>query len=118
VLGDCVEECRQTVNSFLVAAADALAKADVRAAVVSMPSFELFREQSKAYQVQVLGNVPRIAVEAGVIQCWYEWLGAEGRFVGLSGFGASAPGPTVFEHFGLTAEKVAEVAQSLVKGGV
>jgi transketolase len=101
-----------------VAAADALAKADVRAAVVSMPSFELFREQSKAYQVQVLGNVPRIAVEAGVIQCWYEWLGAEGRFVGLSGFGASAPGPTVFEHFGLTAEKVAEVAQSLVKGGV
>ena len=101
-----------------VAAADALAKANVRAAVVSMPSFELFREQSKAYQAQVLGNVPRVAVEAGVIQCWHEWLGADGRFIGLSDFGASAPGATVFEHFGLTAEKVAEAAQSLVNGGV
>jgi transketolase len=66
----------------------------------------------------VLGNVPRVAVEAGVIQCWHEWLGADGRFIGLSDFGASAPGATVFEHFGLTAEKVAEAAQSLVNGGV
>lgn len=99
-----------------VAAAKALANDGVRAAVVSMPSFELFRAQSEAYRAQVLGDAPRVAVEAGVVQCWYEWLGANGRFIGLSGFGASAPGPQVFEHFGLTAEKVAEAARRLVKG--
>ncbi|MCK5550934.1 MAG: transketolase, partial [Hyphomicrobiaceae bacterium] len=99
-----------------VAAAKALANDGVRAAVVSMPSFELFRAQPEAYRAQVLGDAPRVAVEAGVVQCWYEWLGANGRFIGLSGFGASAPGPQVFEHFGLTAEKVAEAARRLVKG--
>lgn len=100
-----------------VAAAKALANDGVRAAVVSMPSFELLRAQPEAYRAQVLGDAPRVAVEAGVVQCWYEWLGANGRFIGLSGFGASAPGPQVFEHFGLTAEKVAEAARHLAKGG-
>jgi transketolase len=81
-----------------------------------MPSFELFRTQPEAYRTQVLGDVPRVAVEAGVVQCWYEWLGPKGTFVGLSDFGASAPGPKVFEYFGLTAAKVAEAAQRLAKG--
>jgi len=99
-----------------VAAADALGKNSVRAAVVSMPSFELFRAQPEAYRAQVLGEAPRVGVEAGVVQCWYEWLGANGQFIGLSGFGASAPGAKVFEHFGMTAEKVAQAAQRLVKG--
>ena len=98
-----------------VEAADALAKDGIRAAVVSMPSFELFRAQPVAYRAEVLGEAPRVAVEAGIIQCWYEWLGENGVFVGLSDFGASAPGPQVFEHFGLTAEKVAEAARKLAK---
>ncbi len=77
----------------------------MRAAVVSMPSMELFRAQDAAYREPVLGSAPRIAVEAGVAQCWYEWLGDDGRFVGLSDFGASAPAPKLFEHFGLTADE-------------
>ena len=95
-------------------AAAALAKEGVRAAVVSMPCMELFRAQSESYRRQVLGTAPRVAIEAGVAQCWYEWLGDNGRFVGLSDFGASAPAPKLFEHFGLTAAKVAETARALV----
>jgi transketolase len=98
-----------------VDAADALAKEGVRAAVVSMPSMELFRAQDAAYRAQVLGSAPRIAIEAGVAQCWYEWLGDDGVFVGLSDFGASAPAPKLFEHFGLTPEKVVKTAHRLLK---
>ena len=96
-------------------AAKALAEEGVRAAVVSMPSMELFRAQPESYRAKVLGDVPRVAVEAGVAQCWYEWLGDKGRFVGLSDFGASAPAPKLYEHFGVTADAVAEAARSLVK---
>jgi transketolase len=95
------------------AAADLLAKDGIGARVVSMPSFELFRAQDGAYREKMLGKAPRIAIEAGVQQSWNEWLRPGDRFVGLSDFGASAPGPKVYEHFGLTPEKVAEVARSL-----
>jgi transketolase len=98
-----------------VDAADALAKEGVRAAIVSMPSMELFRAQDAAYRASVLGNAPRIAIEAGVAQCWYEWLGDGGAFVGLSDFGASAPASKLFEHFGLTPEKVVLTARRLLK---
>ena len=98
-----------------VDAAAALAKGGVRAAVVSMPSMELFRAQPETYRDKVLGSAPRVAIEAGVVQCWYEWLGDKGRFVGLSDFGASAPAPKLFEHFGLTPAKVVETVRGLVK---
>ncbi len=95
-------------------AAAALDKQGVRAAVVSMPSMELFRAQSEAYRNEVLGSAPRVAIEAGVAQSWFEWLGGNGRFVGLSDFGASAPAPKLFEYFGLTADKVVETARTLL----
>ena len=95
-------------------AATALGKQGVRAAVVSMPSMELFRAQSEGYRNQVLGTAPRVAIEAGVAQSWFEWLGGNGRFVGLSDFGASAPAPKLFEYFGLTADKVVETARTLL----
>ena len=101
--------------ALAVEAAKTLGKEGVRAAVVSMPSMELFRAQPESYRAKVLGNVPRVAVEAGVAQCWYEWLGDKGRFVGLSDFGASAPAPKLYAHFGVTADAVAEAARSLVK---
>jgi transketolase len=63
----------------------------------------------------VLGDAPRIAVEAAVAQPWYEWLRPGDKFIGLSDFGVSAPGPKVFEHFGLTAAKVADAARGLAK---
>jgi transketolase len=96
-------------------AAKTLAKEGVRAAVVSMPSMELFRAQPESYRAKVLGSGARVAVEAGVAQCWYEWLGDKGRFVGLSDFGASAPAPKLYAHFGVTTDAVAEAARSLVK---
>jgi transketolase len=95
-------------------AAAELGKTGVRAAVVSMPSMELFRAQSEAYRNEVLGTAPRVGIEAGVAQSWYEWLGETGRFVGLADFGASAPGPKVFEHFGLTTGKVVEAARASI----
>ncbi|MDP1910394.1 MAG: transketolase C-terminal domain-containing protein, partial [Hyphomicrobium sp.] len=104
-------------GSELALAAEAAKKLEgegVRAAVVSMPSMELFRGQPESYRSKVLGEVPRVAVEAGIAQCWYEWLGDKGRFVGLSDFGASAPAPQLYKHFGVTADAVAEAARSLL----
>ncbi|CEJ85125.1 Transketolase (TK) [Hyphomicrobium sp. GJ21] len=98
-----------------IEAAAALAKNGVSAAVVSMPSFELFRAQSESYRNSVLGDVPRVAIEAGVAQSWYEWLRPSDKFVGMPGFGASAPAAKLFQHFGITAAHVADVAQALAK---
>ena len=98
-----------------VEAAEALAKDGIKAAVVSMPSFELFAQQSEAYQMEVLGEAPRVAVEAGVGQCWHQWLRKKDRFVGLSDFGASAPAPKLYEHFGVTAANVAAAARDAIK---
>jgi len=95
-------------------AAAALAKDGIQAAVVSMPSFELFRAQSEAYQAAVLGNAPRVAIEAAIAQGWHEWLRKSDRFIGMSGFGASAPAPKLFEHFGITAKHLADAARALV----
>ncbi|WP_072391214.1 transketolase [Hyphomicrobium sp. CS1GBMeth3] len=99
---------------LIAEAAAALAKEGIHATVVSMPSFELFRAQPAPYRDEVLGEAPRIAVEAGVAQGWYEWLRPGDQFIGLSDFGVSAPGTKVFEHFGLTAAKVADAARAVV----
>ncbi len=98
-----------------IEAAAALAKSGVSAAVVSMPSFELFRAQPESYRNSVLGEAPRVAIEAGVAQSWYEWLRPSDKFVGMPGFGASAPAAKLFQHFGITAAHVADVAQALAK---
>jgi transketolase len=98
-----------------VEASEALAKVGVHAAVVSMPSFELFRRQPASYREDVLGGSPRVGIEAGVMQGWGEWLRPDDRFIGLSDFGASAPAPKLYEHFGLTVDKIAEAAIALTK---
>jgi transketolase len=91
-----------------------LAEQGIKAAVVSMPSMELFLEQTEAYRAEVLGSAPRIAIEAGVRQCWDRWIGDKGAFIGMSTFGASAPAEALFEHFGITAEKIVEKAKELI----
>ena len=83
-------------------AADMLALRDVDAAVVSMPCWELFEKQSPDYRRQVLGSAPRVAVEAAARLGWDRWIGERGRFVGMNGFGASAPAPELYQHFGIT----------------
>ncbi len=94
-------------------AAEALAKGGVKARVVSMPCWKLFDEQPQSYQDEVLppSVSNRVAVEAGIEMGWGKYLGASGKFVGMSGFGASAPAEELYEHFGITAEKIAAAAK-------
>jgi transketolase len=91
-------------------AARLLAGEHVRAAVVSAPCFELFRQQPRAYQADVLGRAPRIGIEAAVEGEWGRWLGDSGEFVGMTGFGASAPAEVLYREFGITGEAVATKA--------
>jgi transketolase len=97
-----------------VAAAKQLAEEGIKAAVVSMPCCELFEAQSAPYQAEVLGQVPRVAVEAAVPFGWARWLGDNGAFVGMHGFGASAPAQELYKQFGITAEAVATAARDLL----
>ena len=100
--------------SISVAAAELLAAQGIGAAVVSMPCWELFERQPVEYQQAVLGTAPRVGVEAAVRHGWDRWLGPRSAFIGMHDFGASAPGEAVYQHFGITAEKVAEAARSLL----
>jgi transketolase len=96
--------------AIVMQAARLLAADNVRAAVVSAPCFELFRRQSRDYRAEVLGRGPRIGVEAAVEGEWARWLGDAGEFVGMTGFGASAPADVLYREFGITAEAVATKA--------
>jgi transketolase len=91
-----------------------LAKDNVRAAVVSAPCFDLFRQQAREYRAKVLGCGPRIGVEAAVDGDWARWLGDGGEFVGMTGFGASAPAETLYREFGITPQAVAGAAQRAI----
>jgi transketolase len=97
--------------SIALQAAKLLASDGVRAAVVSAPCFDLFRRQSPEYRAGVLGTGPRIGVEAAVEGDWARWLGDSGEFVGMTGFGASAPAETLYREFGITAAAVVKAAR-------
>jgi transketolase len=100
--------------ALAVQAAKALEGEGIGAAVVSMPCVELFEAQSESYRKQVLGSAPRVAVEAAMELGWERWLGPDGAFIGMHGFGASAPAQDLYKHFGITAEAVAAAARDLV----
>ena len=89
-----------------------LADSGINAAVVSMPSWELFQAQPKAYRDEVLGSAPRVAVEAASPFGWARYVESEDDVVGMTSFGASAPGPDVYEHFNITVAAVAEKARA------
>ena len=90
-----------------LAAADTLEAAGTPTRVVSVPCFELFFQQDAAYQASVLGRgTVRVAVEAAIQQGWERFIGEDGGFVGMTGFGASAPAEVLYEKFGITAEAV------------
>jgi len=95
---------------------DKLTAEGIKARVVSMPCWELFEKQSKEYRDSVIpADVKaRVAVEAGVEFGWHKWLGEKGAFVGMSTFGASAPGKVCFEKFGITADAVIAAAKKLL----
>ena len=96
-------------------ALDARAKLEaegIGARVVSIPSFELFDAQPAAYREAMLGTGARVAIEAGVRQCWDRYLGPRGAFVGMTGFGASGPYLELYKHFGITVEAAVAAAKA------
>ena len=102
--------------ALAIAAAELLEQQGVKTRVVSMPSTDVFDAQDDDYRELVLpaGVTARVAIEAGVTDTWWRYVGAEGRVIGLDRFGASAPANELFEHFGFTAEHVVAVARDLL----
>jgi len=99
--------------SLAVDAAKLLQEEDIKAAIVSMPCWELLDAQDEAYRETVLGAAPRVGIEAAIEFGWQKWLGQDGTFVGMRGFGASAPAQELYKHFGITPEAVAAAARDL-----
>ena len=90
-----------------VKAAAELAKEGVAVRVVSMPCTDVFDRQDSAYKASVLTRgLPRVAIEAGVTDFWYKYVGLEGAVVGIDTFGESAPAGVLFKHFGFTVDNV------------
>ena len=89
---------------------------NIPARVVSVPCFELFEQQSDSYKASVLGNAPvKIAIEAALSLGWERFIGENGVFIGMKGFGASAPIEDLYKHFGITAEAAVEAAEAKLK---
>ena len=121
--GDVLKDCDGTPDIILIAtgseialavsAADALAADGIGARVVSMPCTDLFDSQDEAYRQSVLPSAVtvRLAVEAGVTDGWWRYVGPRGRVVGIDRFGASAPADKLFAHFGFSTENVVTVAK-------
>jgi transketolase len=102
-----------TEVGIAVSARELLAAEGVATRVVSVPCFELFEQQDAAYQAEVIGGAPvRVAVEAAVKQGWERFIGEAGVFVGMTGFGASAPYERLYQEFGITAEAVVAAAKA------
>ncbi|QPO10360.1 MULTISPECIES: transketolase [unclassified Thalassospira] len=120
VISDCDGDRQVTLiatGSEVEIAMDAQAKlkADgINAAVVSLPSWELFDAQSPEYRKDVLGSAPRVAIEALSVFGWEKYVGDNGKVIGMNGFGASAPAPVLYEHFGITADALVKAAKELV----
>jgi transketolase len=102
---------------LILAAQKKLSEQHIDARVVSMPSWELFREQSTSYINEVFPShvKTRLAVEAGSPFGWREWIGDEGEIIGISGFGASAPYEEIYQNFGLSIENIVEKTKKLTK---
>jgi transketolase len=100
--------------ALIVAAGERLADEGVAVRLVSFPSWDLFAEQPPAYQKKVLPPEvrARVAIEAGSTMGWERWVGDKGVILGLNRFGASAPYQEIYQHLGLTAEKVVEAARA------
>ncbi|QAU35301.1 transketolase [Janthinobacterium sp. 17J80-10] len=98
-----------------VKAAAELAQQGVPVRVVSMPSTEVFDRQDAAYKATVLTKgTPRVAIEAGVTDFWYKYVGLEGAVIGIDTFGESAPAGVLFKHFGFTTEKVVAAVKNIL----
>jgi len=96
-----------TELALALKAAETLETEGVATRVVSVPSFELFEQQDAAYQASVIGRgTVRVAVEAAIKQGWERFIGEDGAFIGMTGFGASAPAEVLYEKFGITSDAI------------
>lgn len=100
---------------IIVNAQEKLAETGIDARVVSMPSWELFRAQDRAYRESVLPSSvkARLAIEAGTSMGWRDWVGDAGTIIAIDKFGASAPYKEIYKHYGLTVENVVDKAKAL-----
>ncbi len=124
--GYVLKDCDGTADILLIAtgseielavnAADALAADGIKARVVSMPSTDVFDAQDADYRESVLPATvtARVAIEAGVTEGWWRYVGTQGRVVGLDRFGESAPANELFEYFGFTTNNVVAVAKDIL----
>jgi transketolase len=115
---DCILIATGSEVALAVEAASALAARGRRARVVSMPCTSVFDAQDEAWRASVLppGITARVAIEAGVPDGWWRYVGTRGRVIGLTQFGRSAPARDLFRHFGFTSTAVVEAAESLLNG--
>ncbi|WP_369789744.1 transketolase [Rouxiella sp. WC2420] len=125
--GYILKDCEGTPEVILIAtgsevgitveAADKLAAAGTKVRVVSLPSTDAFDKQDAAYRESVLPKAvsARVAVEAGIADYWYKYVGLNGAIVGMTTFGESAPAELLFKEFGFTVDNVVAKAQSLLK---
>ena len=102
--------------ALAIAAAERLSAAGRGVRVVSMPCTQVFDAQEAGYREAVLPSdiLARVAVEAGHADFWYKYVGLDGRVIGMSSFGESAPAPALFEHFGLTADNVVAAVEDVM----
>ena len=98
-----------------IEASNLLKQDGIKVAVVSLPCWELFDKQNDDYKLKVLGNSPRIAIEAACEMGWSKYIGEKGIFIGMSSFGASGPAPDLYKHFGITSEAIVEQARLFFK---
>jgi transketolase len=115
---DCILIATGSEVALAVEAARVLGERGRRARVVSMPCTSVFDAQDAAWRDQVLPPdvTARLAIEAGVPDGWWRYVGPRGRVIGMTRFGASAPAKDLFKHFGFTSAAVVEAAESLLNG--
>jgi len=93
--------------AIAMTAREMLAGENIPVAVVSLPCWELFAQQDETYRAAVLGGAPRVGIEAACDFGWDRMIGPDGIFIGMPGYGASAPADELYKHFGITAEAIA-----------
>jgi transketolase len=100
--------------ALAMGARDALARDGIAARVVSMPSTSMFDRQEADYREAVLpAGVRRVAIEAAAPDYWRKYVGLDGAVIGMTGFGESAPAPALFEHFGFTVDRIADIVRAM-----
>jgi transketolase len=95
--------------------AEVLAAEGILVRIVSMPSTDVFERQDETYKASVLPrHLPRVAIEAGVTDFWFRYVGLDGVVIGMDTFGESAPAGALFKHFGFTTDKVVAAVKSVM----